>query len=317
MTVHINDILEEYNKLHDSNYVNKIRSTGIIGYDYKLQRQIKPANLSYSNNKALILAIIMLKNTEIEKLLDGKYGDIIKTFIQYADDNKLINTKTRYSLYSNIKDYLDYSLITGITKDITKKSLSMFNKQIVDKLFEANGIQKRAIAKKGNKPLVIDQLNAFTLVMFKEAFQPNSLALTELKRVIKDTGNYRTSPTFDKAWSNAVFNAIKPSKAVYRYIYNNTSDINAEIFNHIIVIGEKNFDTPVGNHVRYCETERTVITSAMDLSDIDNHELTKAAIEAPTNSPIYNHIVDNLQDTKSHLLDYITNLTAIADKLNH
>jgi len=53
----------------------------------------------------------------------------------------------------------------------------------------------------------------------------------------------------------------------------------------------------------------------MDLSDIDTHELTKAAIEAPTNSPIYNHIVDNLQGTKSNLLDYIANLTAIAAKL--
>jgi len=316
MTVHINDILEEYNKLHDSSYVDSIKTIGISRYDYQLSKQSKPTDLSFSRNRALILAIVMLKRTEVDNLLDGIYGCITSPFTEYAKEQNLFKNPPKYMRYDYVKDYLDYSLITGITKDTTKKSLNMFNKQIVDKLFEANGIQKRTIAKKGNKPLVIDQLNAFTLVMFKEAFQSNSLALTELKRVIKDTGSYRTSHTFDKAWSNAVFNAIKPSKAAYRYIYNNTSDTDAEIFNHIIVIGEKSFDTPVGNHVRYCETERTVITSAMDLSDIDNHELTKAAIEAPTNSPIYNHIVDNLQDTKSDLLAYIANLTAIMNKLN-
>jgi len=315
MTVHINDILEEYNKLHDSNYVNKIRSTGIIGYDYKLQRQIKPANLSYSNNKALILAIIMLKNTEIEKLINDRYGEILKSFINYTKDNNLVTAYPMYLRYDNIKDYLDYSLITGITKDTTKKSLSMFKPQIVDKLFEANGIQKRAIAKKDNKLLVIDQLNAFTLVMFKEAFKPNSLALTELKRVVNDIG-YNTEPSLSLEWSNAIFKAIKPSKSSYRYIYNNTEDADAEIFNHIIIVGEKHFNTPVEDHFRYNETEKTVITTSMDLSNIDNRELIKAALETPTNSPIYNHIVDNLQGTKSYLFDYITNLTAIMDKLD-
>jgi len=254
----------------------------------------------------------MLKRTEVEKLIGSIYDGVVSSFIAYTKDNQLVPKGTKYLGYDNIKDRLNYSLITGITKDMTKKSLSMFKPQIVDKLFEANGIQKRTIAKKGNKPLVIDQLNTFTLVMFKEAFQPNSLALTELKRIFNDTAR-----PLSLEWSNAVFNTIKPSKAAYRYIYDATSNADAEIFKHIVVVGEKLFNTPVGNHKRYCETEKTVVTSTMDLPDVYHYELTKAALEAPIDSPIYNNIIDNLQGTKSDLLTYITNLTAIADKLDY
>ena len=310
MTIHIDDILKEYNNLQLRDYRNKIKSTGVSKYDYNLRKEVQPTDLSFSRNKALILAIVMLKRNKIEELLDGWYGNIFRSFIKYVENNNLQINTCNYLKYDNIEDCLNYSLITGITKNTTKKSLNMFKPQIVDKLFEVNGIQKRTITKKDNKPLVIDKLNTFTLAIFTEAFKPNSLALAELKRIIKST------ESFSLEWSNTIFNTIKPSKAAYRYIYDNTDDADAEIFKHIIVVGEKSFNTPVDNYKRYYETEKIVITTTMDLSDINTHTLTKAALEAPTNSPIYNHIVGNLQGTKSNLLEYITNLTAIATELN-
>ena len=316
MTVHINDILKEYNKLHDSSYINTIMLTGVRTYDYTTRTYLAPRDTRFSNNHALILAIILLKRTEVDNLLNGIYSNVLEAFIEYAEKQKFFKNTPTYMRYEHVKKYLDYSLIIGIDKNTTKKSLSMFNKQIVDKLFEVNGIQKRRIMTKSNKQLIIDKLNTFTLAIFKEAFKPQSLALTELKRIIKDTDKHKVSPSFDKAWSNAIFNAIKPSKIAYKYLYDNTINTDAEIFNHIVVVGDKSFNTPVDNYKRYVETEKETITTVTDLSNINNYILTKAAIQAPLNSPIYNYITDSLQGTKKDLLNYITKLTLIADKLD-
>jgi len=42
----------------------------------------------------------------------------------------------------------------------------------------------------------------------------------------------------------------------------------------------------------------------------------KAAIEAPINSPIYNHIVTRLNGTKSELQKYIAKLIAIQENIS-
>jgi len=316
--IDIKDILEEYDKLKDVSYINDIKLHGIGRYDYKLHKDIKPSDLSFSKNKALIMAIIMLNNKSRNDLLEERYGNIRASFLNYAKDSNIVSTKNSvYVGYNNIENYLKYDLITGITKTTTKKSLSMFNKKIIDKLFEINGILKRNIRKKDNKNLIIDDLNTFTLVMFKKVFKPNTLALTELKRIFKDTGNYGTIPSFTLEWSNAVLKAIKPSKAAYIYIYNCTTDGNAEIFQHIIILGQKSFNTPVENFKRICNIEKVTITTATDLAGISTHYLTKAALEAPTNSLIYKHILKYLKGTKDSLIDYIDNLTAIVNELDY
>jgi len=308
MTVHINDILAEYNKLQIPTYINDIEQNGVTRYDYNLYKDVPASNLSYSKNHALILAIIMLKKNDITY-------NILDPFIKYAVAENLFDTPPSSMRSSYVPDYLNYSIISGITKDITKKSLNMFTKKLVDKLFETNGIAKRSVARKGNKPMVFESLDDFTLATFKHAFKPQTLPSTELKRVINDTGTSSISYNFDIEWSNAIFIAIKPSTSGYRYLYGNTSDKKAEVFKNIIVVGEKSFDTPVDNYYRTCETDKYTITTATDISGFYSPTLMKAAIEAPTGSPIYNHIITGLNGTKSELQEYIAKLIAIQEDI--
>jgi len=308
MTVHINDILAEYHKLQDTTYIRDIEQNGITNYDYNLRKEIPANNLSYSKNHALILAIIMLKKDSITY-------SISKTFIKYAINENLLKSSPSWIHISYVPDYLNYSIINGITKNVTKKSLNMFTKKIVDKLFKVNGIAKRSVTRKSSKSIVFKSLNNFTLATFKHAFKLQTLHLTELKRVINDIGAYNYNANFSLEWSNAVFKALKPSTSGYRYIYNNTKDKKAEIFKNIIVVGEKSFTTPVENYYRDHETDKYTITTATDISDFSSTILMKAAIEAPIDSPIYNHIITGLNGTKSELQRYIVKLIAIQEDI--
>jgi len=122
MTIYINDILAEYYKLQNLTYIHDIEQNGITNYNYNLRKEIPASNLSYSKNHALILAIIMLKKDNITY-------SISKAFIKYAINENLLKSSPSWIHISYVPDYLDYSIISGITKSVTKKSLNMFTKK--------------------------------------------------------------------------------------------------------------------------------------------------------------------------------------------
>jgi len=306
--VDIKDIIKELNNL-TVKYVRQITSEDAKFYDFNAHAYREPSQPGkYENNYALQIAIVMLKDTEEGRL---KSHNIYITFLGYMKNANLLSQNA--GLYSyNTADRFDYSCITGVTKDITKKSLNMLSKKFVDKLFEHNGISKRSV-KSGDKNLSISELNSFTLQMFKSTFKENSLSLQDIRRVLNDTAQkqHNSKYTFDIDWSNALFYAIKPSTQGYRYLYKNTKDKSAKIYNHIIVVGEKLFETPVDNYNRYNETERIVFTKKVDTTKISTNNLVKALVQAPLNSEISNHILKDYRLESIDMDSYINKLTAI------
>jgi len=201
----------------------------------------------------------------------------------------------------------------------------MFEKTIIDKLFEANGIAKRTVAS-GLNNISLEQLNAFTLTVFERAFKPKSLPLTELTKLLSTHLYSDGTANLPKEWSDAILVRTKPSKAAYRFLHDSTTDYNADIFNYVVVLGARPFRTPVANYQRYTETVTFTLTTSMDLSTEHYETLTKGAIQAPLDSPIYKHIVKELAtrdelptgtESSINLAAYISRLTAIKTSIEN
>ena len=307
--VDIKDIIKELNNL-TVDYVKQITSEATRYYNYKKKLYEGPVNPEkHKNNYILQIAIVMLKTTEVDRL--NTY-DVRNKFIEYMKNLNMFIKKVNYYSYVPEEDF-DYSCITGVTKDITKKSLSMCSKKFVDKLFEHNGILKRQ-TNKGNKNLSISELNSFTLQMFKSTFKENSLSLQDIRRILNDTDHKQHTSkyiTFSKDWSDALFYAIRQSMQGYRYLYLNTKNEDTKIHNNIVVVGEQSFDTPVDNYYRCNETERIVFTEKVDTNKISTDYLMKALVQAPLNSAISNHILKDYRLKSINIDSYINKLTAI------
>jgi len=310
MKIHINDILAAYTKLQDKAYVHYLENHCV-----RTSKWINGKHITIPAKEAIpreiLFALIMLRKREIDKL---PYTLNARNVNKYAVDKHV--TKLKVTYYTKPHEVLLYEHIEGIDKSVTKKSLHMFDSTVIDKLFEANGIAKRTVTNKLKK-VSLDTLNAFTLTIFKEAYKPNTLPFTELKRLLHQN-IYNGVAKLNKEWSDAIFNRVRPSKASYRFIHDSTADTTADIFNHIVVVGQKDFNTPVDNYIRYTETEKHTLITSIDLSTEQWEILTKGAIQAPLNSPVYNHIVKalaNYEEVPVELNTYITRLTEIKDKI--
>lgn len=305
MIISIEQILAEAKKLTEPDYIKQLRQTESRVWD-STEYTYKPNPMSKEeNNYPLILAVLFLKPKyrsalSYELLLAFKHHLLKANCLLGL--NKSNNT---YLAFHQIEDYVNFKIITGITKKTTKKSLNLFNSRIIDKLFEVNGIVKNK-RKKTKQDYIVEEFNDFTLTLFKNAYKPNSLFFTDMQRILRidKIPTYKTME-LSAEWSNAVLERLKPSMSGYRWLYNNTKYCdNAEIYDHIVVVGGKSFNTPVENYLRHAETERTVITINSDLSIINRYTLVKGAIQSKVGSPIYNHIVSNLQHSKESLIEY-------------
>jgi len=304
MPVSIKNILVYSEKLRDHTFINDLSKRNKEEYNHNTAKYQTIKYADDTTNKPLILAVLIHNLKRDVYIFRGTYS----IFKNAAVNLNLVRKSTSSYRYANvgIEDF-DFSIIEGITKDTTKKSLSILPKKWVDAIFDAKGLSKRT--QKAEKELRITTLDDFSLAIFTAKHNSSKLPLTTVQRIIREHDSNHTQ--FTKEWSNALLNAIKPSAAGYTYILQRTDDTSAKIHDYIVIVGLSYFTTPVDNYKRDYDTEKNIVTVSTDLSVIPSTALVKALIIAKPNTPIYNYILANVDTSLDCLKEYIAKLTKI------
>jgi len=310
--IDIQDILSVIEKLKtDERFVSEVK-----------QQLIDSKELQ---DKALTFILYHIKNSMLEEIFE------IDTHSYYTyDDAYKITQSIERNYAQHFKGYQSKfaNLVTGIDESITKKSLDLLRRDVVDDLFEAADIKKRVILK---ERLFIgqDNLNDFTLKLVETSVKDKSLTSTDLEYMFGSSKEYKfnifwgASLKFSKKWSDVLLKKVKLNMSTYKFIYLNTlKDSDANIFDVFITVGDERFDTPFENFYRDTKSERYDLSvTQKDFDKTPTSVLLKALMLLYSKSELYIKIVKELKSRKEpiaeDLYSYISNLTQITEDIRN